>query len=79
MSTIVRTMREMQPLLHYMPPIQTRHLTGVKDSYVRCRLCLGGGTTFTASPVTLTYTEKHCQLCGGSKVMSNRESTYEPK
>jgi len=79
MSEIVRTMQEMRPLLHYMPPIQTRNLTGVKDSTVRCRLCLGGGTTITASPVSLTYTEKHCQLCGGSKVISNRESAYEPK
>ena len=77
MSSIVRTMKEMQTLLHYMPPIQTRNLTGVKNSTVRCRLCLGGKTTFTASPVTLTYTEKHCQLCGGSGEMSNRESKYE--
>ena len=77
MTEIVHTMQEMRPLLHYMPPISSRNLTGVLNSYVRCRLCLGGGTTFTASPVTLTYTEKHCQLCGGSRVMSNRESHYE--
>lgn len=77
MTDIVHTMQEMLPLLHYMPPIQTRNLTQVHDSFVRCRLCLGRGTTITASPVTLTYTEKHCQLCGGSKVMSNRVSHYE--
>ena len=77
MSQIVNSMRDMQPLLHYLPPLSTRNLTGVLNSTVRCRLCLGGKTTITASPVTLTYTEKHCQLCGGSGEMSNRESHYE--
>ncbi len=72
-------MKEMQPLLHHMPPIQTRNLTQVLNSTVRCSLCLGGGITYTSSPVSLTYTKKHCQLCGGSKVISNRESAYDKR
>jgi len=69
----------MKPLFHPMPRLETLNLSGVLNSYVKCRLCRGGRVTATCSPVTLTYTYKKCQLCQGSGIISNRESKYDER
>ena len=67
----------MKPLIHDIPRLDQMALTGVLDSYVRCRNCYGKGANYIRNRRLGTLDKVICPFCEGSRVMSNRESSYD--
>ncbi len=79
MSLIIKDQIELKPIYHRIPKLETLNLSQVENSYVRCRLCRGQKVVAIKSDTLRTFTFKHCLLCEGRGIMSNRESDYDSR